>query len=47
MNVDSETVCQLLLIKGLIVPVRLWVLSIPYVKFNNVSLGGQMFALIP
>ena len=30
MNVDSETVCLRLLIKGLIVPIRLCILSIAY-----------------
>ena len=30
MNVDSETVSIRLLIKGLIVPARLWILSIAY-----------------
>ena len=32
--VDSETVCLLLLIKGLIVPIRLWILSIAYHEIN-------------
>ena len=30
MNVDSETVCVRLLIKGFIVPIRLRILSIAY-----------------
>ena len=33
-NADSETVCLRLLIKGLIVPIRLWMLSIGYYKFS-------------
>ena len=33
-NVDSETVCLRLLIKGLIVPIRLCILSIAYYYFS-------------
>ena len=35
-KVDSETVCLRLLIKGLVVPIRLYVLSKAYYKLNYI-----------
>ena len=34
-NVDSETVCLRLLIKGLVVPIRLWIMSIVYYNLDK------------
>ena len=43
MNVDSETVCLRLLIKGLIVPIRLCILSIAYFFITDSRIICRVF----